>query len=110
MVLAFSVAIHMEISRSDILSGLRGLGVISALLLILDVVLGLLFPMALSAVTAACVSAGVFIALLMLIPAVFSFIIGSVSVLMIFFRGLTRPATDRSCQPSLQRIQLRRMR
>ena len=86
MVLAFSVAIHMEISRSDILSGLRGLGVISALLLILDVVLGLLFPMALSAVTAACVSAGVFIALLMLIPAVFSFIIGSVSVLMIFFR------------------------
>lgn len=86
MVLVFSIAIHMEISRSDIVSGIRGLGVIAALLLVADIVLGLLFPATLSAVTAACVTAGVFIALLMLIPAMFSFIIGAVSLLTIFFR------------------------
>ena len=86
MVLVFSIAIHMEISRSDIVSGFRGLGVIAALLLVADIVLGLLFPATLSAVTAACVTAGVFIALLMLIPAMFSFIIGAVSLLKIFFR------------------------
>lgn len=86
MVLVFSIAIHMEISRSDIVSGIRGLGVIAVLLLVADIVLGLLFPATLSAVTAACVTAGVFIALLMLIPAMFSFIIGAVSLLTIFFR------------------------
>lgn len=86
MVLVFSIAIHMEISRSDIVSGFRGLGVIAALLVVADIILGLLFPATLSAVTAACVTAGVFIALLMLIPAMFSFIIGAVSLLTIFFR------------------------
>jgi len=86
MILVFSVAIHMEISRSDIVSGLRGLGFISVLLLVMDVILGLLFPTALSTVTAACVTAGVFIVLLMLIPAVFSFLIGGVSLLTIFLR------------------------
>lgn len=87
MVLSFSIAIHMEVSRSDIVSGLRGLGVISAMLLVADVILGLLFPGALAAVTAACVAAGVFIALIMLIPAVFSLIIGAVSLIMIFLRA-----------------------
>ena len=86
MVLVFSIAIHMEISRSDIVSGFRGLGVIAALLVVADIILGLLFPATLSAVTAACVTAGMFIALLMLIPAMFSFIIGAVSLLTIFFR------------------------
>ena len=86
MILVFSIAIHMEISRSDIVSGFRGLGVIAALLVVADIILGLLFPATLSAVTAACVTAGVFIALLMLIPAMFSFIIGAVSLLTIFFR------------------------
>lgn len=86
MILVFSIAIHMEISRSDIVSGFRGLGVIAALLVVADIILGLLFPATLSAVTAACVTAGVFIALLMLIPAMFSFILGAVSLLTIFFR------------------------
>jgi hypothetical protein len=86
LVLSLTVVIHMEISRSDIVSGFRGLGVIAALLVVADIILGLLFPATLSAVTAACVTAGVFIALLMLIPAMFSFIIGAVSLLTIFFR------------------------
>lgn len=86
MVLAFSVAIHMEVSRSDIVSGLRGLGVISLMLLVADVVLGLLFPNALAAVTVACVTAGAFMALALLIPSIFSLILGVVSLIVIFIR------------------------
>ena len=86
MVLSFSIAIHMEVSRSDIRSGVRGLGVIAALFLVADIILGLLFPSALTAVTSACVTAGIFIALLMIIPAIFSLVIGLVSMLVIFIR------------------------
>lgn len=86
MVLSFSIAIHMEVSRSDIRSGVRGLGVIAALLLVADIILGLLFPSALTAVTSACVTAGIFIALLMIIPAIFSLVIGLVSMMVILIR------------------------
>lgn len=86
MVLSFSIAIHMEVSRSDIRSGVRGLGVIAALLLVADIILGLLFPSALTAVTSACVTAGIFIAILMIIPAIFSLVIGLVSMMVILIR------------------------
>lgn len=86
MVLSFSIAIHMEVSRSDIRSGVRGLGVIAALLLVADIILGLLFPSALTAVTSACVTAGIFVALLMIIPAIFSLVIGLVSMMVILIR------------------------
>lgn len=86
MLLAFSVAIHMEVSRSDIVSGLRGLGVISLMLLAVNVILGLMFPEALTALTMACVATGAFIALLLLIPSVFSLILGGASLVTIFFR------------------------
>lgn len=87
MVLAFSVAIHMEVSRSDIVSGLRGLGVIAFMLLVADVILGLLFPSALAAVTVACVTAGAFIALTLLIPSFFSLTLGLASLITLFVKA-----------------------
>lgn len=89
VLIAFPVAIHMEVSRSDIISGLRGLGAISAMLLVADIILGLLFPNALVSVTSACVSAGIFIALTMAIPAVFSLIIGGISLTVLLIRSVS---------------------
>lgn len=86
MVISFAIAIHMEVSRSDIRSGLRGLLVITCMLLVADVILGLLFPSALAAVTMACMTAGAFMAFVLLIPAVFSLLIGVASLVMIFLR------------------------
>ena len=86
MVISFAIAIHMEVSRSDIRSGLRGLLVITLMLLVADVILGLLFPVAFSAVTMACMMAGAFMAFILLIPAVFSLLIGAASLVMIFIR------------------------
>ena len=101
MLISFSIAIHMEVSRSDILSGLRGLSVISAMLLVADIILGLLFPNALAAVTSACVTAGIFIALLMLIPAVFSFIIGGISLIVIFVRESAKSIRNDRAEPAV---------
>ena len=88
ILLSFSVAIHMEVSRSDIVSGLRGLCVIAVALLLTDGILGWLFPNALAAMTSAFVSAGIFAALLMAIPAVFSLMIGLFSVTVILARHI----------------------
>lgn len=101
MLIVFSIAIHMEVSRSDILSGIRGLSVISAMLLVADIILGLLFPKALAAVTSACVTAGIFIALLMLIPAVFSFIIGGISLIVIFVRTSAKSIRNDRAEPAV---------
>ena len=101
MLLSFSIAIHMEVSRSDIVSGLRGFGVISVMLLIADVILGLLFPNALSAVTSACVTAGVFIAFVMLIPAVFSLLIGGISLMAIFVRESAQSIQNDRARPAM---------
>ena len=101
MLIVFSIAIHMEVSRSDILSGIRGLSVISAMLLVADIILGLLFPKALAAVTSACVTAGIFIALLMLIPAVFSFIIGGISLIVIFVRESAKSIRNDRAEPAV---------
>ena len=88
MLLVFSVALHMEISRSDIRSGLKGLGVITVMLLITDVILGVLFheQHALSSFTSYCFSAGVFLGSFMIIPAVFSALIGLASLFGILAR------------------------
>lgn len=101
ILIAFPVAIHMEVSRSDILSGLRGLGAISLMVLVADVILGLLFPNALLAVTSACVSAGIFIALLMAIPAMFSLIIGGTSVVILLIRSVSRSVKNDQAQPAV---------
>ena len=98
-IFAFSIAIHMEISRSDIRSGLRGFGVITGMLLIADAILGLLFPAALDAVTGATVTAGVFVAFAMTIPAVFSLLIGIISLIVLFLRTAIRSfQNDRASQ------------
>ena len=99
ILLSFPIAIHMEVSRSDIVSGLRGLGVIAAMLLVADIILGLLFPKALVAVTWACVTAGIFTALLMLIPAVFSLIIGAISLITLFFRASAESIKNDRAEP-----------
>ena len=72
MALSLSVSVHMEISRSDIKGGLRGLAVISVLLLVVDVVLGLLFPDALGVFTGAVVSFGLYFSAFLIIPMLFS--------------------------------------
>ena len=92
MVLVFSIAIHMEISRSDIRSGLKGLGVISVLFLVADMILKVLFDQygALSAFTSICFRFGIFMAVFMIIPAVFSALIGFASLMGILVREATK--------------------
>ena len=101
ILLSFSVAIHMEVSRSDIVSGLRGLCVIAVALLVTDGILGLLFPSALAAMTSAFVSAGIFVALLMAIPAVFSLTIGLFSVTVILIRRVSASVKNDRSEPAV---------
>ncbi len=75
ILLAFAISIHMEISRSDIKGGLKGLGVIAVLLLVADLVLAYLFPKALSAVTSAFVTTGLYLGMFLMIPSVFAGIV-----------------------------------
>lgn len=75
ILLAFAISIHMEISRSDITGGLKGLGVIAVLLLVADLVLAYLFPKALSAVTSAFVTTGLYLGMFLMIPSVFAGIV-----------------------------------
>ncbi len=88
LVLIFAVAIHMEISASDIRSGARGLLWIAGLLLAADVVLGLLFPTALLRFTEGCVLIGIYEGLFLLIPAIFTAVIGCVSLIVMAFREM----------------------
>ena len=62
----------MEISRSDIKGGLKGLGVIAILLTVADLVMAFLFPKALSVTTSAFVTAGIYIGMFLMIPAIFA--------------------------------------
>lgn len=75
ILLAFAISIHMEISRSDIKGGLKGHGVIAVLLLVADLVLAYLFPKALSAVTSAFVTTGLYLGMFLMIPSVFAGIV-----------------------------------
>ncbi len=93
LVFSFMVVIHMEISRSDIRSGLRGLGVIAAMILIADLILGFLFPAALTAFTEFCVRIGVFSAFFLMLPSVFSGMIGFLSLVVFAFRSVPRGQT-----------------
>lgn len=72
MMLSLSVSVHMEISRSDIKGGLKGLAVISVLLLAVDIILGFLFPEALGVFTSAVVSFGLHFSAFLIIPMLFS--------------------------------------
>ena len=72
IIFAFAISIHMEISRSDIKGGLKGLGVIAILLTVADLVMAFLFPKALSVTTSAFVTAGIYIGMFLMIPAIFA--------------------------------------
>lgn len=90
VLLSFAISVHMEISRSDIKGGLKGLTVISVLLLVADIVLALLFPDALSAVTSAFFSAGLYIAVFLIIPAFFAVIAIMAAGLVCLFKTLKK--------------------
>jgi membrane protein implicated in regulation of membrane protease activity len=87
-VLSFTVVIHMEISRSDIRSGLRGLAVLAAMFLIADLVLGFMFPTALAWFTGTCVKIGVGSLLFLLMPLAVSAMIGAVSIIVLMLRAM----------------------
>ena len=90
LALIFSVAvvIHMEISRSDFRSGLRGLSVLAVMLLVTDFILGFLFPSALAVFTGACVRIGVGCLLFLLLPSVVSAFVGLVSLAFLALRAM----------------------
>ena len=90
MLLAFAISIHMEISRADINGGLKGLAVISVLLIALDLILAFLFPNALVAVTSAFVTAGLYVSMFLMIPAFFSGFVLLVSGLVALIRTLSK--------------------
>ena len=86
MVLSLSVSVHMEISRSDIKGGLKGLAVISVFLLVVDAILGTLFPEALMAFTGAVVSFGLYFSAFLIIPMLFSAFVLVLSLLVKFIK------------------------
>lgn len=88
IVFAFAISIHMEISRSDIKGGLRGLAVIAVMLFAVDLVLAFLFPNALSVVTSAFVNAGLYLSMFLMIPAIFSGIVILISGVVYIVREL----------------------
>ena len=90
MLLAFAISIHMEISRADINGGLKGLAVISVLLIALDLILAFLFSNALVAVTSAFVTAGLYVSMFLMIPAFFSGFVLLVSGLVALIRTLSK--------------------
>lgn len=83
-----AVVIHMEISRSDIRSGLRGLLVLTVMLLVADLVMGLMFPSALAVFTDVCVRIGLGCLLFLLLPSVVAAVIGGISMLFLLFRAM----------------------
>ena len=90
IVFAIAVSIHMEISHSDIKGGLKGLAIIAVLLLATDLILAFLFPRALTAVTSAMISAGLYVATFLMIPAAFSGMLLIISGLVALLKALVR--------------------
>ena len=90
IILSFAISIHMEISRSDIKGGLKGLGVIALFLTVLDLVLAFLFPNALKAVTSAFVNTGLFMTAFLTIPAVFSGTVLLISGIVALIKALNQ--------------------
>ena len=88
LVLSLTVVIHMEISRSDIRSGLRGLSVLAVMFLVADLVLGFMFPTALAWLTGVCVRIGIGSLLFLLMPLAVSAMIGVISILVLMLRAM----------------------
>ena len=94
IILAFAISIHMEISRSDIKGGLKGLLVIAVILACVDLVLAFLFESALSALTSAFITAGIYIGTFLMIPAIFSAIVLTVSALVALVKALSESISN----------------
>ncbi len=88
LVLVVSVTIHMEISASDLRSGAKGFAVLAVMLFAADLVLGFLFPDAMLRFTGACVAVGIYEAFFLLVPAIFTAVIGGLSLLAMAFREM----------------------
>ena len=88
LLFSVTVVIHMEISSSDIRSGLRGLLCLSVMLLVTDLILGFMFPSALAIFTGACVRIGIGCLLFLLLPSVVSAFIGLVSIAVLACRAM----------------------
>ena len=86
-VLAVMISSHMELSPADIKGGARGFLYISAILLAVDVVVGLISKSALSAITSAMSFASLYIAGFLWLSAVFSV---SLVVIALLLRGIKR--------------------
>ena len=82
IILALMISTHMEMSGSDIKSGLRGLGFILVILWILNGLLYLIFPAAFFAVTEAFVSFGFALAAILSISALFLLLLLLVALLL----------------------------
>ena len=84
----------MEISRSDIKGGLKGLLVIAVILACADLVLAFLFESALSALTSAFITAGIYIGTFLMIPTIFSAIVLTVSALVALVKVLSESISN----------------
>jgi len=82
IILALMISTHMEMSGSDIKSGLQGLAFLLAILLLVDGLIYLIFPNAFSAITNAFVSFGFALSALLSISALFLLVLLLVAVIL----------------------------
>ena len=94
IIFVFAVSIHMEISRSDIKGGLKGLGVIAIILVLADLLMAFLFRDALLTMTAAFVKAGVYLGMFLMIPALFSTIVLLISAFISLINNLSESISN----------------
>lgn len=82
IVLAVLIVLHMEISRSDLVSGIWGFLFIALALFLVDLVLMLIYPAGLSAVTAGAVFLGAFLASFLCLSVILSAILLLLSLIL----------------------------
>lgn len=87
MLLAVLIVLHMEISRSDIRSGLWGFAFLSALWFLSDLVLFFLYPAGLAAVTDVSVCIGALLAVFLCLAVILALLLLLVSAVVRVVRG-----------------------
>lgn len=88
LLLALTIAVHMDLSTADIKGGANGFLFYAAFFLILDVVLYFLNPAWLTVFTDAVVRGGLYLTSLLLMCVVFAAAVGILSLLVIFIKKL----------------------
>ena len=86
LLLAVLILLHMEISRSDLKAGLWGFLFLTLAWLLVDGLLAFLYPIGLTAVTAACVRIGAFLATFLSLSVLLSLLLLLVSFVVLPFR------------------------